>query len=84
MPGATKSSVDDPISVAKKNYRAYVDKDRAAIEQLVTRDFHFSTPLDSRIDRQTYCARCWPNSAYFRDFKLAPPSRQAQRCTTVP
>jgi ketosteroid isomerase-like protein len=59
-----------PSRWRRKNYRAYVDKDRAAIEQLIAPDFHFSSPLDNRIDRQTYCARCWPNSACLRDFKL--------------
>jgi len=59
MTSPTRSSAvkDDPISVAKRSYRAYVDKDRAAIEQLIAHDFHFSSPLDNRIDRQTYFAR---------------------------
>lgn len=72
MTSPTRSSAikDDPISVAKRSYKAYVDKDRAAIEQLIAPDFHFSSPLDNRIDRQTYFARCWPNSAWLRDFKF--------------
>jgi len=53
----------DPIAVARASYRAYVDKDRAAIEALIAADFHFTSPLDNRIDRATYFARCWPNSA---------------------
>jgi ketosteroid isomerase-like protein len=36
--------------------------DRAVIESLVADDFHFTSPLDNRIDRGTYFARCWPNS----------------------
>jgi ketosteroid isomerase-like protein len=59
---------DDPISVARKSYQAYVDKDRAAIEALISDDFHFTSPLDNRIDRPTYFARCWPNSATIAAF----------------
>jgi ketosteroid isomerase-like protein len=61
---------DDPISVARRSYRAYVDKDRSAIEQLIADDFHFSSPLDNRLDRRTYFARCWPNSQRITDFKF--------------
>ncbi len=72
MPTSLKSTVapDDPISVARRSYQAYVDKDRSAIERLIADDFHFSSPLDNRIDRQTYFARCWPNSESTADFKF--------------
>ena len=42
----------DPIAIARKSYRAYVDKDRAAIESLIADDFHFTSPLDNRLDRK--------------------------------
>jgi len=72
MPPSPKSALTqgDPISVARRYYQAYVDKDRAAIEPLIGDDFHFSSPLDNRIDRQTYFARCWPNSENAADFKF--------------
>lgn len=67
----TRSAAKDtPISVARRTYKAYVDKDRSAIEQLVAENFHFSSPLDNRINRQTYFARCWPNSEWITDFKF--------------
>ena len=52
----------DPGDIARASYEAYVRKDRAAIEALIAEDFHFTSPLDNRIDRKTYFARCWPNS----------------------
>jgi ketosteroid isomerase-like protein len=58
------------ISLVKASYAAYVDKDRAALERLLADDFHFSSPLDNRIDRKTYFARCWPNSEKLRDFEF--------------
>ena len=43
----------DPTEIARASYRAYAMKDRAAIEALIADDFHFTSPLDNRIDRAT-------------------------------
>ncbi len=37
-----------------QSYDAYVRKDRTAIEALIAADFHFTGPLDNRLDRSTY------------------------------
>jgi ketosteroid isomerase-like protein len=58
----------DPAAVARRSYQAYVDKDRAALEPLIAVDFHFTSPLDNRIDRTTYFERCWPNSKAITGF----------------
>jgi ketosteroid isomerase-like protein len=58
----------DPAVIAQASYRAYVEKDRAALESLIADDFHFTSPLDNRIDRKTYFARCWPNNATIAAF----------------
>ena len=52
----------DSVAIARACYEAYVTKDRAAIEALLAEDFHFTSPLDNRLDRATYFERCWPNS----------------------
>jgi len=52
----------DSIAIARASYEAYVSKDRAAIEALIAPGFHFTSPLDNRIDRATYFERCWPNA----------------------
>jgi ketosteroid isomerase-like protein len=52
----------DPVAVVRAAYQAYIDKDRAAIEAVIAPDFHFTSPLDNRLDRASYFARCWPNS----------------------
>lgn len=56
--------------VVRGALQAYVVKDREAIEQLIAEDFHFSSPLDNRIDRDTYFRLCWPNSGNMEDFKI--------------
>jgi ketosteroid isomerase-like protein len=55
-------TTDATITIARACYEAYVAKDHAAIEALLAKDFHFTSPLDNRLDRATYFARCWPNS----------------------
>lgn len=62
--------ISDPVSVTKKAYKAYIAKDRSIIEQLIADDFHFTSPIDNRIDRRIYFERCWPNSEWITDFKF--------------
>jgi hypothetical protein len=35
---------------------------------LIGEPFHFTSPLDNRIDRKTYFERCWPNSQHIAKF----------------
>lgn len=60
--------IDEAVAVARASYDAYAKKDRAAIEALIADDFHFTSPLDNRLDRATYFARCWPNSESIAGF----------------
>jgi ketosteroid isomerase-like protein len=53
----------DSISgLVRKCFSAYELKDRQMIEDLLSDDFTFTSPLDERIDRAEYFKRCWPNS----------------------
>jgi hypothetical protein len=61
---------NDIVALARAAYQAYVAKNRAVIEKLIAADFHFTSPLDNRIDRATYFARCWPNSERIDGFKF--------------
>ena len=58
----------EPVEIARASYEAYVQKDRSAIEALIADDFHFTSPLDNRLNRSTYFARCWPNSKSIKAF----------------
>jgi ketosteroid isomerase-like protein len=65
------SSMDAELAeVARRSYRAYVDKDRAAMEQIIAEDFRFTSPLDNRLDRKTYFERCWPNCQSIAEFEF--------------
>jgi len=56
------------VAIARAAYEAYVTKDRAAIGELIAEDFHFTSPLDNQLDRETYFRRCWPNSKVIEGF----------------
>jgi ketosteroid isomerase-like protein len=62
--------MSDISSVVRGVYKAYETKDRAAIEALLAHDFHFTSPLDNRLDRATYFKVCWPNSGSVQRFDL--------------
>jgi ketosteroid isomerase-like protein len=57
-------------AIAQAAYEAYETKDRAALEALLADNFHFTSPLDNRLDRETYFRRCWPNSEVIERFDL--------------
>jgi hypothetical protein len=54
----------------RRCYRAYETKDRTAIEEILSDDFRFSSPLDDHIDRATYFKLCWPNSENIKSFQI--------------
>lgn len=60
----------ETIAVARACYEAFARKDRAALERVLADDFHFTSPLDNRLDRATYFARCWPNSERIKGFEF--------------
>ncbi|MEX0583765.1 MAG: nuclear transport factor 2 family protein [Sneathiella sp.] len=47
--------------IARASYIAFANRDRKRHEELLAENFHFTSPLDNRIDRQTFYERCWPN-----------------------
>jgi ketosteroid isomerase-like protein len=56
------------IAIVRSSYAAFAARDRAAFEKLIADDFQFTSPLDNHIDRETYFARCWPNSEKIESF----------------
>ena len=52
----------DRKQLARDMFDAYVEKDREKIEVILAPDFRFTSPLDNKLDRETYFERCWPNS----------------------
>jgi ketosteroid isomerase-like protein len=61
---------NDLISIARKYYQSYVEKDRAGIEVIISDDFRFTSPWDNKINRAVFFERCWPNSEVITGFDL--------------
>jgi ketosteroid isomerase-like protein len=61
-------TTDSRVAIARACYEAYVAKDRAATEALLAENFRFTSPIDNRLDRAMYFARCWPNSQRIEGF----------------
>lgn len=52
----------NPTEVVRAYYETWTRKNQPAMEALLTDDFHFTSPLDNRLDRETFFKRCWPGS----------------------
>ena len=46
-----------------EQHNAWPAHDLATVEQLTAEGFHFTSPVDNRLDRATFLERCWPNNA---------------------
>jgi ketosteroid isomerase-like protein len=61
--------------LVRRYFSAYENKDRKAVESLLTNDFVFTSLYDYRIDRETYFKRCWPAAPGTRS---SSPSKEAR------
>jgi ketosteroid isomerase-like protein len=60
----------DRLQLARSTYAAYESRDRVALEQVLSEDFTFYSPLDVGIDRARYFERCWPNAELIESFEF--------------
>ncbi len=59
-----------PADLVRECYAAYETKDRKALENLLSADFTFTSPVDDHINRARYFERCWPNSEHLASFDI--------------
>lgn len=57
-------------AVARRLYDAFAASDRAAAEAVIAPDFHFTSPLDNRLDRDGFFRECWPASEAIDAFEI--------------
>lgn len=55
---------------AKRMYEAFAAGDRESVEEMLTSDFRFSSPLDVDLDRSGYFERCWPGAGREQTFSF--------------
>ena len=51
-------------------FAAYMSNDRKVVEDVLTDDFHFTSPYDDEIDKTTYFERCWRSSDWIERHEL--------------
>jgi len=61
---------DDPEALVRRWLAIWLTADREAAEASVAEDFHFTSPLDNRLDRKAFFERCWPNSENMGRFDI--------------
>ena len=52
----------NPTEVVRALFDAWTRKNKPAMEDLLADDFHFTSPLDNHLDRNSFFERCWPRS----------------------
>ena len=80
---STLVDTDDKASstqdVAKRVLQAFLDKDKEAIERVLSDDFHFSSPRDNRLDREGFFQRCWPGNKAVRELQFVHTAAQGDQ-----
>jgi len=59
-----------PADLIHRYYEAYETDRRDVLEEVLSLEYRFSSPVDDGIDRATYFEKCWPGHADFREFQL--------------
>lgn len=59
------------LSELVENYfNAYETTERGALEELLSDDFRFNSPVDDKINRETYFERCWPSCHDIQEYHI--------------
>ncbi|WP_404456596.1 nuclear transport factor 2 family protein [Oceanobacillus kapialis] len=59
------------LSELVRNYfKAYETKERESLEELLSHDFTFNSPVDDNINRETYFERCWPSCKDIQEYHI--------------
>jgi len=61
---------EDRIQRARGMYEAFASGDRGFVEDTLTDDFLFFSPVDVGLDRQGYFERCWPGAGRGQRFEF--------------
>jgi hypothetical protein len=55
---------------ARELYLAFAAGDREAVEEMLSEDFTFSSPVDVGLDRAGFFERCWPGAGAGQEFRF--------------
>lgn len=51
-------------------FNAYETKQRGTLEELLSHDFTFNSPVDDKINRETYFEKCWPSCKEIEEYHI--------------
>ncbi|MBO0992732.1 nuclear transport factor 2 family protein [Bacillus sp. SD088] len=57
-------------NLVQKYFKAYETKEREMVEELLSPEFMFSSPVDEKISRETYFEKCWPSCIDIREYRI--------------
>lgn len=60
---------DSSEAIVRSMFRAYESNDRDLAEKLIANTFSFTSPMDHKLDRDTYFKTCWPDG-FIKKFDL--------------
>ena len=61
---------NDVEQVVRACFAAFAARDRKAMEALLADDFHFTSPLDNRLDREGFFKHCWTGGKDIEGFDI--------------
>ena len=56
--------------VVRASFAAFASRDRKAMEALLADDYHFTSPLDNRLDRDGFFKYCWAGGEDINGFDI--------------
>jgi ketosteroid isomerase-like protein len=56
--------------VVRACFAAFAGRDRPAMQRLLADDFHFTSPMDNRLDRAGFFEYCWKGGESIEGFEI--------------
>jgi SnoaL-like domain len=63
-------ATENRLERAREIYFAFASGNRTVLEQILSDDFTFSSPVDVGLDREGYFERCWPGAGQRQRFEF--------------
>ncbi|SDK46538.1 nuclear transport factor 2 family protein [Sediminibacillus albus] len=58
-------------NLVRSYFKAYETNQQGILEEILSRDFTFSSPVDDKINRGTYFERCWPSCKDIHEYHIS-------------
>lgn len=62
--------MSDVSKLVRMYFTAYEKKDKRILEELLSEDFQFNSPVDDQLNKEIYMQKCWPSSKYIQAYNI--------------